>query len=255
MMSQQMCQSCGMPLHNEELLGTDSAGNKVAEYCTYCYERGAFRQPDLTLAEMIEQCVPFMMREGMDEHAAKTMLAGYLPHLKRWSAAGTQGEAIQPDKIVEKSSFRVAGISARTSNAREMSADAQIYKLWQRFWDESIQRQIATLKDSDVLYGCYTDYENGAFGDYTLVIGSSTMAPSADFPAELSVTTIPAARYAVFTSKRGRISQIVPETWQAIWRWAAASGVERTFTGDFELYDERSADPTDAVVDIYVAIG
>ncbi|XEC93776.1 hypothetical protein AB6A23_20835 [Paenibacillus tarimensis] len=32
------------------------------------------------------------------------------------------------------------------------------------------------------------------------------------------------------------------------------AGVERSFTGDFERYDERSADPNNEQIDIYISI-
>ena len=41
--------------------------------------------------------------------------------------------------------------------------------------------------------------------------------------------------------------------WIDIWKWFETSGVERTYTGDFELYDERCVDPDQAVVDIYIS--
>ena len=35
------CQSCAMPL-NPEVLGTNADGSKNEDYCTYCYQNGAF---------------------------------------------------------------------------------------------------------------------------------------------------------------------------------------------------------------------
>jgi hypothetical protein len=83
-MSENYCQSCGMPMSDESLLGTEKDGSKNSEYCKYCYENGAFAQPDATLEGMIEVCVPFMVQEGFKEEDAKAMLASSLPNLKRW---------------------------------------------------------------------------------------------------------------------------------------------------------------------------
>nr|WP_093470970.1 zinc ribbon domain-containing protein [Paenibacillus popilliae] len=47
---------------------------------------GAFKQPDMTMEEMIEVCVPFVVKNGMEEQAARSMLRSYLPTLKRWAA-------------------------------------------------------------------------------------------------------------------------------------------------------------------------
>jgi len=81
------CQSCGMPMPTEDLLGTDQEGNKIEDYCVYCYEDGAFKQPDITLQGMSDICTGFLVKEGMDENAARTLLAEQLPHLKRWREA------------------------------------------------------------------------------------------------------------------------------------------------------------------------
>lgn len=89
MEQQQACQSCGMPLHGTEQLGTKEDGSKHAEYCLYCYEQGAFKQPDLTIDQMVEICVPFMVEEGMEEGKAREMMVHYLPTLKRWSKVET----------------------------------------------------------------------------------------------------------------------------------------------------------------------
>ncbi|WP_446898386.1 zinc ribbon domain-containing protein [Clostridium sp. LBM24168] len=82
-MEQEYCQSCGMPL-SEEFYGTNSNDSKNHEYCIYCYEKGAFKQPDLTMEEMIETCVPFMKEKGMHENEARALMKNCLPNLKRW---------------------------------------------------------------------------------------------------------------------------------------------------------------------------
>lgn len=49
------CQSCGMPLkksHNGG--GTNADGSISTMYCDYCYEKGRFKQSDITAKEMQE---------------------------------------------------------------------------------------------------------------------------------------------------------------------------------------------------------
>lgn len=84
--NQTVCQSCGMPMQGDELHGTEANGAKTGEYCMYCYENGSFKQPEMTVSEMIEECVPFMTREGMPERQARSLLEAQLPQLKRWKA-------------------------------------------------------------------------------------------------------------------------------------------------------------------------
>ncbi|KJS03303.1 MAG: hypothetical protein VR68_01460 [Peptococcaceae bacterium BRH_c4a] len=61
-------------------------GNEIK--CIYCYENGGFRQPDVTMEQMIEICVPHMKESGMSEENARELLDKHLPMLKRWRAKG-----------------------------------------------------------------------------------------------------------------------------------------------------------------------
>ncbi|KAI7263025.1 hypothetical protein KC345_g9269 [Hortaea werneckii] len=74
-----------MPVAETELQGSDKDGHKTEEYCIYCYENGEFKQPDITLQEMTDLCAGYLVEEGMDEAAARQMLGGSLPLLKRWN--------------------------------------------------------------------------------------------------------------------------------------------------------------------------
>jgi len=79
------CQSCGMPLHDEKLFGTEKENGRSTDYCIYCYEKGEFKQANITMEDMIEICVPFMKEDGMSEDEARVLLNQSLPSLKRWS--------------------------------------------------------------------------------------------------------------------------------------------------------------------------
>jgi len=74
-----------MPLgEDESLLGTNQDGSRNQDYCTYCYQKGAFSS-DETMEEMLESCIPHMVSEdGMNETQARALLAETLPNLKRW---------------------------------------------------------------------------------------------------------------------------------------------------------------------------
>lgn len=47
------CQSCGMPLAQTADFGTERNGQAATEYCRYCYQNGAWTQPNITLEETI----------------------------------------------------------------------------------------------------------------------------------------------------------------------------------------------------------
>ena len=74
-------------------------------------------------------------------------------------------------------------------------------------------------------------------------------------PSNLTVRHIPAGRYAVFSSGRGPIKRIVPEIWQHIWSMSPEElGGTRAFKTDYEIYDQRAADPENAEIDVYVGL-
>lgn len=246
-MMQSYCQSCGMPLTDEALLGTEKEGHKNQDYCTYCYEEGSFKQPNLTVEEMIDICVPHLKGDGMPANEARTMLTSFLPSLKRWR----KQEWSEP-KIIKREAFQIIGISTKTSNANELTAQAKIPQLWQDFYEKNIVDQLSKLDNQNV-YGLYSDYETDVNGNYAITIGVEASKMN-DASPEWVIKTIPAAKYLVFTSHKGKIPEIVIQTWQEIWAWFANSKVERTYTGDFELYDERCANPQEAQVEVYIAI-
>ncbi len=79
------CQSCGMPLGDETLLGTNKDNSKNEEYCTYCYKNGEFTN-EMTMKEMIEFCIPHMVQgnPNMSEQEARERMQQFFPTLKRW---------------------------------------------------------------------------------------------------------------------------------------------------------------------------
>lgn len=79
-----ICQSCGMPMESKEIHGTNNDGSNNEEYCIYCYQKGNFTSPNVTMEEEIEICVPFMKQTGMPEVEARRLLQETLPNLKRW---------------------------------------------------------------------------------------------------------------------------------------------------------------------------
>ena len=35
-----VCQSCGMPIEKDEIIGTNADGSKNNDYCVYCFKDG-----------------------------------------------------------------------------------------------------------------------------------------------------------------------------------------------------------------------
>lgn len=85
----QICQSCGMPMIDQAMFGTNKDGTKNSDYCIYCYKDGKFLQ-DCTMDEMIEHCAQFIneVNKGLPQPITREEYIGqmkmYFPNLKRW---------------------------------------------------------------------------------------------------------------------------------------------------------------------------
>ncbi len=79
------CQSCGMPLTDPALRGTEADGSPSPHYCKYCYDKGKFAG-DMTMEQMIDFCAPMMAKAspGMTEEDAKEQMRKFFPQLLRW---------------------------------------------------------------------------------------------------------------------------------------------------------------------------
>ena len=86
MKSYKHCQSCGMPLTKDPNGGgTEPDGSKSVKYCGYCYEAGAFKQPDWTAQEM-----QAFSKGKLKEMGFPGFIAGFfsrdIPNLERWKS-------------------------------------------------------------------------------------------------------------------------------------------------------------------------
>ncbi len=81
---EQVCQSCGAMLA-AGLCGSNSDGSMCEEYCKFCFIGGGFKEPELTLGDMIQRYVQKMVRElSMPYERALALATETLPSLKRW---------------------------------------------------------------------------------------------------------------------------------------------------------------------------
>lgn len=81
-----VCQSCGMPMAEEKLFGTVAGGDRTDEYCSYCFQNGAFTV-QLDREAFIDMQVKIAREKmGMDEAQARRMAERVIPTLKRWKA-------------------------------------------------------------------------------------------------------------------------------------------------------------------------
>ena len=80
------CQSCSMPMANPEDFGTNADGTENSEFCRFCFQKGAFTEPDTTVDRMIEKCAAMMKQMDIpDEQIDQTK--AFIPLLRRWRKA------------------------------------------------------------------------------------------------------------------------------------------------------------------------
>jgi CubicO group peptidase (beta-lactamase class C family)/predicted transcriptional regulator YdeE len=163
-----------------------------------------------------------------------------------------KGEAMNP-KVVDQDGFTVIGITARTTNAREMTADAAIGKQWMRFFQEGIFGKIPNKADGSII-AVYTDYASDHNGEYTYVLGARVTS-DVEVPDGMVAKKIPGGKFAMFTSDKGPAPQVVPATWMKINSLPQnAVGGDRLYHADYEIYDERARDPQNLQVDVCIGI-
>jgi hypothetical protein len=63
--------------------GTEADGSRSTEFCSYCYQNGAFFEPNMTLEQMIAKLEPIMAGMHMPSQVIERTKAT-LPQLKRW---------------------------------------------------------------------------------------------------------------------------------------------------------------------------
>ena len=76
-----ICQCCGMPLE-DEIIGRNKDGSLNEEYCKWCYADGTYTYNDMD--DLINVCIPHMVKEGFNEEQARTYMRNMLPNLDYW---------------------------------------------------------------------------------------------------------------------------------------------------------------------------
>ena len=156
-------------------------------------------------------------------------------------------------KTTLQSPFYVAGFLVRTNNADEASGKGKIGDLWQRFFKENLGAQIPNRADS-ALTVVYSEYAGDEKGDYNYLLGARVTSTD-HLPAGMNFKQVQPGTYAVVPTEVGQMPQVLQKTWQRIWKMSPNEmGGKRAFATDFEIYDERSANPAHAQVEVHVGM-
>lgn len=147
----------------------------------------------------------------------------------------------------------VVGIQIRTNNARELSGTGEIGRLWARFFAEDLAARIPH-RSSESFFVVYSDYESDENGDYDYLLGCPVDSIT-NIPEGMTYAAIATGDYAVFTSETGPAIEVVQATWKHIWGLPEGDlGRPRAFLTDYEVYDHRAVDPSNAKVEIHIGL-
>lgn len=149
-------------------------------------------------------------------------------------------------------SFAVVGLTARTSNARELSGNGVIGGMWARLRKEGLLDRIKHRAD-DHIVAVYSDYESDKDGEYTYTLGSKVSSVK-DLPAEMVVRRTDSGEYGIFTAQGGPAAQLVMGLWQRIWSLEKSPSLHRAYRTDFEIYLNPNADDAGQKVDVYIGL-
>ncbi|AYZ12654.1 AraC family transcriptional regulator [Chryseobacterium arthrosphaerae] len=143
--------------------------------------------------------------------------------------------------------FKVIGIAVRTTNENNQAAK-DIPVLWEKFMSEDILNAIPNKIDIAV-YSIYTDYEKDHTKPYTTMLGCKVENLD-HIPEGMVGKSFEGGNYIRFTPKGNLAEGLVINEWNKIWNM----DLGRVFTADFEIYGEKARNPSEAEVDILIAV-
>ena len=141
--------------------------------------------------------------------------------------------------------FSIIGIAVRTTNQNGQS-QKDIAELWGKFMGQGLMTHIPN-KASFEIYCVYTDYESDFTGAYTTILGCKVTSLD-EIPEGFVGKKIPETIYKHYKAV-GALPGCVGKTWGEIWQ----SGIDRKYIADFDVYGEKSQNPQNAEVDIFVS--
>lgn len=157
--------------------------------------------------------------------------------------------------FAELKEIKLVGITTRTNNAIEYNPSTNtIGGTVQKYFHKGLAEKIKHRKNPGTTFCVYTNYESDENGDYTYFIGEEVNSFE-DADNDFETLTIPAQNYAKFTSNSGSMPDVCINMWKDIWKMNESHfGGKRAYIADFEVYDERSQDQNNAILDIYIGV-
>ena len=137
------CQSCGMPIADPAIQGTEADGSLSPDYCNWCYANGTFTY-EIDMDDMIERCAPFMMESThLSRDEAVSVMGAILPTLKRWkgSTMTKEQELAAAEAAFGKEARERYGDAVDETNARLQALSDDEWEA-KKLLEESIKVQL-----------------------------------------------------------------------------------------------------------------
>jgi predicted transcriptional regulator YdeE len=91
-------------------------------------------------------------------------------------------------------------------------------------------------------------------GDYNYLLGARVTSIE-HLSADMAYRKVQPGSYAVVETEMGQMPGVLQDSWRRIWKMSPAElGGRRAFVTDYEVYDERSANPQQAQVEIHISL-
>jgi len=147
----------------------------------------------------------------------------------------------------KRDEFKLIGLklSNKTTNAEELSSN-DCGNLWQKFEKENVVERIQGKLSGEV-YAVYYNYEGDYTKPFSYFIGCRVENHN-EIPLGMDTLVIPTGNYSKVIAA-GKMPDCINNSWKEIWN----SDLARAYQFDFECYDHRSKDWSNAEVDIFVS--
>ncbi|WP_026968716.1 GyrI-like domain-containing protein [Algoriphagus terrigena] len=143
--------------------------------------------------------------------------------------------------------FKLIGFKLKNKTTNEGGQSGiDCGSLWQKFEKEEILQRIPDKLSSEI-FAVYFEYEGDYTRPFSYFVGCR-VSDDAVVPAEMESLLVPAGKYIQLQAK-GVMPGCVADAWRGIWN----STIDRAYAFDYEKYDERSKDWSDATVNIFVS--
>jgi predicted transcriptional regulator YdeE len=126
--------------------------------------------------------------------------------------------------------FTVVGREARTSNAREMSGEGVIGKMWS-----------SEVPTGSPVVAVYSAFESDKDGEYNYLLGRK-MGDDETVPSESAHRIVESGSYAHFQFTGSVSPEAVVGLWRQVWEAEHLGEIRRAYQTDFELYGEAGFD-------------